>query len=86
MLETVCENNLFSVLELGSYFRAARYTARLHFAHPMKAIVLSLIVLLTFTSLRAQQPNAWLKDGKPIASTDIKKVELKLTTSFKVPQ
>lgn len=36
----------------------------------MKTIALSLIVLLTFTSIRAQQPNTWLKDGKPIADTD----------------
>lgn len=36
----------------------------------MKTIVLSLIALLTFTSLRAQQPDTWLKDGKPMADSD----------------
>jgi hypothetical protein len=36
----------------------------------MKTIVLFLVALLTFTSLRAQSPKTWRKEGESIADTD----------------
>jgi hypothetical protein len=36
----------------------------------MKTLTLSLISLLVVTSLRAQAPDVWRRDGKPMADTD----------------